>query len=187
MLFDRYAVLDVETTNGDPRVGEVMEVAVIMLDGKLERDRWNSLVLPSGRIPPFIRRLTGITDGMVASAPRFHEVVRPLETHTQDRIVVAHNVRFDMTALEHEFARTGLVFERDTVCTERLSRRLLPGLEHYNLGSLCRHLGIPFTAAHRAVADAEATALLFLKLVEEFGMAPVHEQVTTWPRALHAQ
>ncbi len=187
MLFDRYAVLDVETTSGDPRVGEVMEVAVVMLDGMSERNRWNSLVRPSGRIPPFIRRLTGITEGMVASAPRFHEVVRSLETHTRDRIVVAHNVRFDMTALEHEFARTGLVFERDTLCNERLSRHLLPGLEHYNLGSLCRHLGIRFVDAHRAVADAEATSGLLQKLVSEFGMAAVHEQVTTWPRTLHAQ
>jgi DNA polymerase-3 subunit epsilon len=110
-----------------------------------------------------------------------------LETHTRDRIVVAHNVRFDMTALEHEFARTGLVFERDTVCTERLSRSLLPGLDHYNLGSLCRHLGIPFTSAHRAVADAEATARLFQRLVEEFGMVPVHRQMTSWSRALHVQ
>ncbi len=187
MRYDRFAVLDVETTSGDPRVGEVMEVAVIALDGSHERVRWDSLIRPSSKIPPFIRRLTGITDGMVASAPRFHEVVRTLETLTQDRIVVAHNVRFDMTALEHEFARTGLVFDRRTICTERLSRRLLPTLEHYNLGALCRHLDIPFAAAHRAGADAEATARLFTKLVEEFGMEPVHEHVTTWPRAIHAQ
>jgi DNA polymerase-3 subunit epsilon len=187
MLTDRFAVLDVETTSGDPRVGEVMEVAVIALDGLHERLRWDSLVRPSGRIPPFIRRFTGITDGMVASAPRFHEVVRALETLTQDRIVVAHNVRFDMTALAHEFARTGLVFDRDTVCTERLSRLLLPRLEHYNLGALCRHLGIPFAAAHRAGADAEATARLFAKLVEEFGTEPVYQQVTTWSGAFMAQ
>ncbi|MEZ4755450.1 MAG: 3'-5' exonuclease [Flavobacteriales bacterium] len=187
MRYDRYAVLDVETTSGDPRIGEVMEVAVVALDGPIERVRWESLVRPSGKIPPFIRRLTGITDGMVASAPRFHEVVRTLETLTQDRIVVAHNVRFDMTALEHEFARTGLVFDRDTVCTERLARRLLPDLEHYNLGALCRYLGIPFAAAHRAGADAEATARLFTRLLDEFGSASVHEQLVSWPRAFHAQ
>jgi DNA polymerase III subunit epsilon len=182
----RFAVLDVETTSGDPRVGEVMEVAIIAVDGTDERLRWSSLVRPRTSVPPFIRRLTGITDGLLIDAPRFHEVVRTLETLTQDRIVVAHNVRFDMTALEHEFARTGLVFDRPTLCTERLARRLVPNLTHYNLGSLCRHFGIPFPAAHRALSDAEATASLLEQLVQRFGLAVVMEGVTSWPKALSA-
>ncbi len=182
----RFAVLDVETTSGDPRVGEVMEVAIIAVDGTDERLRWSSLVRPWTSVPPFIRRLTGITDGLLIDAPRFHEVVRTLETLTQDRIVVAHNVRFDMTALEHEFARTGLVFDRPTLCTERLARRLVPNLTHYNLGSLCRHFGIPFPAAHRAMSDAEATASLLEQLVQRFGLAVVMEGVTSWPKALSA-
>lgn len=182
----RFAVLDVETTSGDPRVGEVMEVAVIAVDGSEKRLSWSSLVRPRTSVPPFIRRLTGISDGLLAEAPRFHEVVRTLETLTQDRIVVAHNVRFDMTALEHEFARTGLVFDRHTLCTERLARRLVPSLTHYNLVSLCRHLGIPFTRAHRAMSDAEATFLLLNLLIQRFGEEAVLDHGTSWPKALSA-
>jgi len=182
----RFAVLDVETTSGDPTVGRVMEVAVLALDGITERVRWDSLVDPRANVPHFIRKLTGIDSSMLKDAPSFVEVVRTLETLTQDRIVVAHNVRFDMTALEHEFARTGMVFDRPTLCTERLARRLVPNLTHYNLGNLCRYFGIAFIAAHRALSDAEATAALLSRLVNEHGEELVLQGVTSWPRALRA-
>lgn len=182
----RFAVLDVETTSGDPTVGRVMEVAVLAMDGTTERVRWDSLVDPRSNVPAFIRKLTGIDGAMLRDAPSFVEVVRTLGTLTQDRIVVAHNVRFDMTALEHEFARTGMVFDRPTLCTERLARRLVPSLPHYNLGSLCRYFGIPFTAAHRALSDAEATAALLSRLLNDHGEDLVLQGVTSWPRALRA-
>jgi DNA polymerase-3 subunit epsilon len=186
MLPTRFAVLDVETTCGDPTEGRVMEVAVVAIDGRTERLRWESLVNPRTSVPPFVRRLTGIQPVALREAPVFVEVVRTLETLTQDRIVVAHNVRFDMTALEHEFARTGMVFERPTLCTERLARRLMPHLPRYNLGSLCRHLGVPFAAAHRALSDAEATATLLMRMVERFGEESVLEGVAPWSHALRA-
>jgi DNA polymerase-3 subunit epsilon len=182
----RFAVLDVETTHGDPTEGRVMEVAVLVFDGGDERLRWDSLVKPRKPISPFVQRLTGIRQDMLSDAPTFFEVVRTLGTLTEDRIVVAHNVRFDMTAMEHEFARTGLVFDRPTLCTERIARQLVPGLDHYNLGSLCRHFGIPYAAAHRAMNDAEATARLLFALVDAFGHERVLQGVTGWQRALRA-
>ncbi|MBL7955669.1 MAG: 3'-5' exonuclease, partial [Flavobacteriales bacterium] len=127
-----------------------------------------------------------IEPAMLTEAPAFVDVVRTLETLTQDRIVVAHNVRFDMTALEHEFARTGLVFDRPTLCTERLARQLVPHLPHYNLGSLCRYFGIEFRAAHRALSDAEATAGLLKRLMDEHGEDRILAAVTSWPKALRA-
>lgn len=186
MPLHRFAVLDVETTAGDPTEGRIMEVAVIALDGTTERLRWDSLVDPGIPVPPFMSRLTGLRSGDLAGAPRFVEVVRTLETLTQDRILVAHNARYDMTALDHEFARTGLVFGRSTLCTERLARRLMPQLPRYNLGGICRHLGIPFCAAHRALPDAEAAAALLVHLIGRFGMDAVMQGVLPSQRALRA-
>jgi DNA polymerase III subunit epsilon len=186
MPIQRFAILDVETTCGDPTLGRVMEVAVLAFDDRVERLRWDSLLDPRAPIPPFIRKLTGITTKMTDGTPTFPMVVRTLETLTEDRIVVAHNVRYDMTTLEHEFARTGLVFERRTLCTESVSRRVLPQLSHHNLGSLCRYFGIPFIAKHRAAADAEATAQLLFRLIDAVGMEKVLEHATTWSHALRA-
>lgn len=182
----KFAVVDVESTAGDPTEGRVMEVAVVVMDGMEERLRWDSLVHPGSRVPGFARRLTGIDDAMLRDAPNFIGVVRTLQILTQDRVVVAHNVRFDMTALAHEFARTGMVLERSTLCTERLSRRLLPGLEHYNLRSLCRHLGVAREPEHRALIDAEATAKLLGALLDRFGPDEVLASVVPHVRALRA-
>ena len=182
----RFAVIDVELTDGDPARGRVMEVAVIALDGVTERLRWDSLVHPRQRVPWFTRKLTGINDGMLADAPSFHEVARTLATLTQDRILVAHNVRFDLTALSHEFARAGMSFSPATLCTERLGRRLMPHMEHFNLGSLSRSLGIAFPKAHRAMADAEATAALLKRLLLDHGADRVLQDTVRAPRALRA-
>ncbi len=182
----RFAVLDVETTEGDPTRGRIMDIAVIALNGTEERLRWDSLVHPRCKVPPFMRRFTGIDDHMLAEAPYFSGAVRTLETLTQDRIIVAHNVRFDMTALAHEFARTGMVFERSTLCTERLTRRLLPQLGYYNLASLCRYFGIPLVNAHLSLADAEATAVLLKRCIDRFGTDEVMASVIPLSRALRA-
>ena len=179
-------MLDVETTSGDPSQGRIIEVAVKALDGVDEKLNWDTLVQPRTPIPPFIRKLTGITDDMLIDAPIFPEVARSLATVTQNRIVVAHNVRYDMTALEHEFARTGMVFDRAALCTERLSRQLVPQLSHYNLGSLCRYFGIPFIARHRAPDDAAATASLLLRLIDAFGEDRILLNVTVVARQLRA-
>ncbi len=177
LMKERYAVIDVETTSGDPCEGRVIEVAVLAFDGRIERLRWDSFVDPRIEVPPFIRKLTGIDDRMLSDAPIFLEVARSFATITEDRILVAHNVRYDLTALEHEFARIGLVFERRTLCTEKLSRKFLPQLQHYNLGSLCRYFGIPFTAKHRAASDAEGTAMLLQRLIGNFGEESVVEHI----------
>ena len=182
----RYAVLDVETTTGDPTCGRVMEVAVLVCDGTVERVRWDTLVDPRSRVPAFTRRLTGITDSELRHAPRFSEVARTLRILTEGRIVVAHNVRFDMTALAHEFARTGLPFEAGTLCTERLARRLVPGLQHYNLGSLCDRFGIPRGRPHRAMDDALATRSLIQALISRFGADATNDQVIPWRTAVRA-
>lgn len=182
----RFAVLDVETTGGNPTEGRVMEVAVLAYDGAEERLRWDSLVDPRSLVSPFVTKLTGIEPSMLVDAPQFMDIARTLETLTQDRIVVAHNVRFDMTALAYEFARAGMTFQRHTLCTERLTRRLLPNLERYNLGSVCRHLGIPFTASHRALVDAEATTALLMNLIERFGSEAILDVVMPWKQALSA-
>ncbi|HMU15358.1 MAG: 3'-5' exonuclease [Bacteroidetes bacterium] len=172
-----FVVIDVETTNGDPLHAGIIEVAVIVHDDLQEVERWNTLVRSTRTISPFVERLTGIRSGMLVTAPTFADVAPRLGASVKDRIMVAHNVRYDMTALQQEFARTGTHFGPDTLCTERLARRLIPGLTHYNLGNLCRHLGISRGHEHRAAHDAQATLNLLLRLIQDHGSARILEAV----------
>jgi DNA polymerase-3 subunit epsilon len=166
-----YAIVDVETTYGDPRRACVMEVAVILTDGQREMERWSSLVHPhnGGAIDPFVSRLTGITPAMVSKAPRFAEVAAVVDRMTAGSIVVGHNARFDMVALGTSFERCGQSFQRDTLCTEQLSRQFFPHLKFHNLNSLCRHMGVSLKADHRAMGDAMACAAAFSLLLARFG------------------
>ena len=175
-----FVVVDVETTHGDPMQGSIIEVAVIVHDGLRELDRWNTLVTTRSEVPPFIQRLTGITSHMLQNAPSFAQVAHSLRISTEDRIMVAHNVRYDMTALQHELARTGLSYHPNTLCTERLARQLIPNLTHYNLGSLCRHLGITRGHEHRAAHDAQATLALLLRMIDDHGRERVLSSMVSW-------
>lgn len=75
--------------------------------------------------------------------PRFYEIAKRIIEITDGCAIVAHNADFDYCMLRQEFARLGYIFERNTICTVKESQRLIPGLESYSLGKLCRSLGIP--------------------------------------------
>ncbi|RZK42719.1 MAG: 3'-5' exonuclease, partial [Hymenobacter sp.] len=160
-----YAIIDLETTGGQPANDRITELAIYVHDGQQVVDSYTTLVNPGRSIPPFITQLTGITNDMVAAAPRFHEVARKVVEMTEGCVFVAHNVRFDYSFLKKEFADLGYNYSRKTLCTVRLSRSLIPGQPSYSLGKLCQSIGIPLNGRHRAAGDAEATAILFSRLL----------------------
>jgi len=161
-----YAIVDIETTGSRPSDDKITEIAVIIHDGTTIVDSFTSLINPGRSIPYQISQLTGITDEMVRDAPRFHEVARQIVEITNGKVFVAHNVRFDYSFLKSEFHSLGYNYQRKTLCTVRLSRKLIPGLPSYSLGKLCNSLNIPLRDRHRAFGDAKATSLLFDKILK---------------------
>ncbi|MGL1885996.1 MAG: exonuclease domain-containing protein [Reichenbachiella sp.] len=167
-MSQEYAIIDIETTGRAGQQGQkVTEVAIIIHDGTKVIDEYQTLVNPETSIPYTITQLTGIHDEMVMHAPKFFEVARKIFEMTEGRIFVAHNVAFDFGVLKSEFERLGGSFEREKVCTVKLSRKLLPGHASYSLGKLCLDLGIPINGRHRAYGDAEATVKLMDILLDK--------------------
>ncbi|HSI91826.1 MAG TPA: 3'-5' exonuclease, partial [Adhaeribacter sp.] len=138
-----YAIIDIETTGGQPAQDRITEIAIFIHDGHQITDKFHTLVNPQRPIPYFISNLTGITDEMVRDAPKFHEVAKEIVQFTEGKIFVAHNVRFDYSFVKKEFADLGYTYQRKTLCTVRLSRSLIPGLPSYSLGKLCKSIDIP--------------------------------------------
>jgi len=157
----KYAVLDIETTGGSPKKERITEIAIFIHDGEKIVDEFESLINPERKIPYFITGLTGINNEMVADAPKFYEIAKKIVDITSDCIVVGHNVQFDYSFIKSEFSQLGYEYERPTLCTLRLSRRLIPGFKSYSLGKLCQQLNITITDRHRAAGDALATVKLF--------------------------
>ena len=162
-----YAIVDIETTGGNAGRDRITEIAVYIHDGTKVIDEFITLVNPECSIPPFISRLTGITDEMVADAPKFYEIAKRLVQITDGTVFVAHNAPFDYGFIRDEFKSLGFNFTKDYLCTVRLSRKIIPGFRSYSLGNLCADLGIQLQNRHRAAGDALATVRLFELLLEK--------------------
>ena len=160
-----YCILDIETTGGQFNEEGITEIAIYKYDGHDIVDQFISLVNPEIPIQPFVVKLTGINNAMLRSAPKFYEVAKRIIEITENCIVVAHNASFDYRILQTEFRRLGFRFQKQTLCTVELSKKLIPGQESYSLGKLVRALGIPMADRHRATGDAMATVKLFKMLL----------------------
>ena len=150
------AIVDLETTGAHPAHDRVTEIAVIEVDEGEVTGEWSTLVNPETAIPAAIQALTGITNDMVAGAPRFAALAKELGARLAGRVLVAHNARFDYGFLKHEFERAGQAYRARTLCTVKLSRRLYPEHARHNLDSLIERHGLECRARHRAMGDAEA-------------------------------
>ncbi|GAB4495676.1 MAG: exonuclease domain-containing protein [Saprospiraceae bacterium] len=162
-----YAIIDVETTGGVARHERITEIAIVLHDGKAVVDTFSTLINPERSIPWNITMVTGITDEMVAQAPKFYEVAKQIVQMTEGAVFVAHNVSFDYSFVREEFARLGFNFSRKQLCTVRLARKVFPGLPSYSLSNLKKHFGIEAERSHRALDDTLATVQIFEKILAE--------------------
>ena len=161
-----FAIIDIETTGNSYKYGKITEIAIYQHNGERVTGEYSTLINPEMDIPYFITELTGINNAMVCNAPRFFEVAKNIVEMTEGRTFVAHNSSFDYKFIQEEFNRLGYDYQRKTMCTVKLSRKLLPGHDSYSLGRLCDDLGIEINGRHRAAGDALATVKLFEILQE---------------------
>ncbi|HEX8013959.1 MAG TPA: exonuclease domain-containing protein, partial [Flavobacterium sp.] len=157
---------DIETTGGNASGSRITEIAIIIHDGSSVIDRFETLVNPQKEIPVPIFALTGINNEMVCDAPIFDDISEKVLEMLKDRIFVAHNVNFDYSFVRHELEKSGFKWTARKLCTVRAARKIKPGFASYSLGKLCHALEIPLVNQHRAGGDADATAILFSKLLE---------------------
>jgi len=171
-----YAIIDIETTGGNASRERITEIAIYVHDGKKVVNEYSTLINPECKVPPFVARLTGISDEMLVNAPKFFEVARNIVEITEGCTFVAHNAAFDYSFVKQEFLNLGYKYKRPVLCTVKMSRKLLPGHASYSLGNLCNSLGIQITSRHRAAGDALATVKLFERLLS---VDPTLSQIPT--------
>jgi DNA polymerase-3 subunit epsilon len=166
------AVIDFETTGMSPAMGaRATEIAVVLVQGGRIVDRYASLMRSGAWVPPFIEQLTGISNRMLATAPAADTVMREVADFSRGCALVAHNAGFDRGFWRHEHGLAGAdpaTADTPFGCTLLLSRRLYPEAANHKLGTLAQFHGIQATGrAHRALADAEMAAELWLRIVHD--------------------
>src|SRR6202041_401200 len=161
------AFVDLETTGGDAARHRITEVAVVRVQNGELADEWSSLVNPECPIPAHTAAFTGISDDMVAAAPRFAEIAAEVLRRLQGAVFVAHNARFDYSFLRSEFRRLDMPFSTKILCTVKLSRRLFPEHVRHNLDAVMERHGLVCSARHRALGDAQVLRDFWFKLRRE--------------------
>lgn len=155
MLSQNAVFVDVETTGGNARYHRITEIGIIEVVNGAVVSEWSTLLNPETLISPSIQELTGISNDMVAEYPTFSELQSILYDRLSNRLLVAHNARFDYGFLKNEFKRCGISYQAPVLCTVKLSRTLFPGYRHHNLDSILARYKLSCSARHRALGDAQ--------------------------------
>lgn len=159
--------LDLETTGLDPTSDAIIEIGAVRFRGDRIEDEFSTLVNPGRPVPTPVVQLTGITDAMLANAPRLSRVLPDLSQFIGADPVLGHNVGFDLRFL----SRHGLD-QNPAIDTFDLASVLLPNAGRYRLTSLAQTLGVIPGQAHRGLPDARTTQQIFVRLLERAADLP---------------
>lgn len=162
-------VLDFETTGLSPDCGDrTIEVGAVLIRDNQVVDRFQSLMNPGKRISSFIEDYTGISNQMLKSAPSIAEVMERFAAFIAQHHLVAHNASFDRRFLDAELGRIKARRRQEFACSMLVSRRLYPDCPSHSLESLVRHKRLQTSGVyHRALADAEMTGHLWIRMVND--------------------
>ncbi|PNH81307.1 3'-5' exonuclease [Vibrio diazotrophicus] len=168
-------VLDFETTGLSPNLGDrAIEIgAVKLVDGEIV-DSFQQLMNPGFRVSSFIESYTGITNNMLRTAPSCDEVMAAFSEFIANENLIAHNASFDKRFLDAELERINCGYSGEFACSLLVARRLIPDAPSHKLGELVRYKNIENNGVfHRALADAQMTAHLWLRMVEDLEQAGI--------------
>lgn len=162
-------ILDFETSGLSPDYGDrPIEIGAVLIRNNQIVERFQSLMNPGFKVSSFIEDYTGISNRMLQGAPSCSEVMKKFASFMSDHHLAAHNASFDSKFLDTELNRLNLRRNNDIVCTMLAARRIYQNAPNHQLETLVSHLGISVRGQfHRALADAEMTASLWLKMVME--------------------
>ncbi|MBQ7059146.1 MAG: PolC-type DNA polymerase III [Firmicutes bacterium] len=164
---DTYVVFDIETTGFNKETDSIIEIGAVKIRDERIIDRFSHFVDPERPIPEHITKLTSITDEDVRGQGTIREVLPAFLDWVCDSVLVAHNASFDTGFIANKNAKLGRApMDLTIVDTLELARGLYE-LKRYTLDSVARHLGVELKSHHRAVDDAECTAEIFLRMLED--------------------
>ena len=163
------AVVDFETSGMSPAQGDrAIEIGAVLLHAGKIVGRFQSLINPGFAVNGFIEDFTGISNAMLRKAPENARVMAEFADFIGDCPLVAHNASFDSRFLQAELQRIGYQVPLNFACSMLVARRIYPQAPNHKLGTLVAWKQLPTSGQfHRALADAEMTAHLWLQMEED--------------------
>lgn len=171
---ETYCVVDTETTGLSPEYDDIIEIGAIKYSNGVEVARFQSLIQPpqdeddGTYVNAFITSLTGITNEMLADAPKADIVLPMFAEFVGEDIIVGYNTHFDINFLYDAFQWLDLrPLSNDFIDIMRYARKLYPEMPHHRLIDMIQRFGIQADVSHRALADVESTAQCYAMLRNE--------------------
>jgi len=166
---DTVIVLDFETTGLSPDQGDrAIEIGAVIIEQGRITDSFQRLMNPGRRVSSFIEQYTGISNAMLQDASDCNKVMAEFAEFIDGYNLVAHNASFDRRFLDAELERIGAGYPGQFACSMLIARRLYQSAPNHRLGGLVEYKNIPTDGVfHRALADAEMTARLWLQMLED--------------------
>ena len=166
-----FTVLDFEATGGKPPDDKITEVAMARLKGGKVVEEFSTLINPERRIPPYVVKLIGITNKMVAKEPCIDDVIRDVLDFMRGSLLVVHNASGDLPFLDYECARLfNGVLGLPVFDTQHFAQKFIPDVGGLGLERIAAHFDVELTDRHRAMGDVRTTCRIlacFLKRVSE--------------------
>ena len=188
-----YTVFDTETTGLEPANGdEIIQIGALrVLNGRLlQQEHFEQLVDPRCALKAASIAIHGITDSMLLGKPTIDQVLPAFHDFCADTVLVGHNVAFDMRFLEIKEAAIGVKFDQPVLDTLLLSAVAHPNQESHSLEAIMQRLGIDIDQRHNALADATATAQVFVRLLPALadrGITTLGQAIAASQKAYFAQ
>ncbi|MCX7990933.1 MAG: 3'-5' exonuclease [Proteobacteria bacterium] len=163
-----FTIVDLETTGFNlPPVERIIEIGAVRVENLTIVKEFSTLVNPHKPIPPIVSDITGIKNYDVKNAPNVGPALKDFYRFSQDSVMVAYNVAFDFEFIRHaSILSMGYSPKERTLCAFELIKKILFFLDKYDLEVVCDYFDIKINNRHRALGDARATALLFLKILD---------------------
>ena len=169
-----FVAIDFETANGQ-RDSACSVGAVKVVDGVIV-DSFGSLIDPELPFAPINVNIHKVTPDAVVGKPTMKQLWPDLLAFLGDSLLVAHNAEFDIDVMTKSLARYGIEHAYKSACSMKISKVAYPGMKSYRMKELCKAFGLPY-GHHQSEADAEACALLMIKMEEDMGSDAMQQAI----------
>ena len=165
-------VLDTETTGLEVKDGHrIVEIGCIELENQFSTSKkFHCYLNPERKVSEKALEVHGYTDEFLASQKKFSEIGDEFLNFIENKKLIIHNARFDLSHLNNELSLIGRkkIDKKNIIDTLELARDKFPG-SPANLDALCKRFRVDNSrrTKHTALMDCELLSKVYINLIDQ--------------------